>query len=542
MAPQDRLTATLARPVPPAGSAPLLRVEGLSVAYGVHEVVTGVDLALGTGGSLALIGESGSGKSTIARALLRLLPATGRATGRVEVAGREVLGLPERRFRPLRGRTLGFVPQDPGNALNPVRTVGAQAREAARLVDGLDREDRAELVLETFAQVGLTDPRRVHDAYPHELSGGMLQRVLIGLAVLPRPSLLVADEPTSALDVTVQKRILDLLSHLRESLGIGLLLITHDLAIAAERADSLVVLKDGVVQEAGPTAAVFAAPASAYARQLHADVPALNPDRYADLRAVGGARAGAAPKIEVRGVSKSFGPVTAVDDVSFAVPAGTTHALVGESGSGKTTAVRLLLGLERPDAGRIVVAGEELQGAPLRSVRRHLQLVYQNPFTSLDPTWRVDALVREPLDRFGIGDADERAERVRAALAAVGLGEHLRTRAPSALSGGQRQRVAIARALVLRPDVVVLDEPTSALDVSVQAGIVDVLLRLQADLGLTYVFVSHDLSLVRQLAHTVSVMRRGRVVEQGTVARIFDDPQDGYTRTLLASLPAGAAS
>jgi peptide/nickel transport system ATP-binding protein len=396
--------------------------------------------------------------------------------------------------------------------------------------------------------VGLTDPRRVHDAYPHELSGGMLQRVLIGLAVLPRPALLVADEPTSALDVTIQKRILDLLSELRERLGIGLLLITHDLAIAADRAEGLVVLKDGVVQEAGSTAEVFARPSSDYARQLHADVPALNPDRYAELRAAGEGRADGPLKIEVHGVGKTFGRgdhrVTAVDDVSFTVPAGTTHALVGESGSGKTTVVRLLLGLEQPDAGRIVVAGEELHGrslASLRSVRRHLQLVYQNPFTSLDPTWRVERLVREPLDRFRIGTKRERAEAVRAAVASVGLGEHLLSRRPTALSGGQRQRVAIARAMVLRPDVIVLDEPTSALDVSVQAGIVEMLLRLQVELGLTYVFVSHDLSLVRQLAHTVSVMRDGRIIEHGTVAAIFDDPREDYTRTLLDSLPGGAS-
>jgi peptide/nickel transport system ATP-binding protein len=563
MAPQDRLTTTtLTRhPLPAPGVAPtdgphpaaLLRVEGLSVAYGGDEVVSGVGFTVAAGASLALIGESGSGKSTIARALLRLLPAgVGRASGRVEFDGREVLGLPERHFRPLRGRTLGFVPQDPNSSLNPVRTIGVQAQEAARLVEGIDAGERTDLVLETFAQVGLTDPRRAYDAYPHELSGGMLQRVLIGLAVLPRPSLLVADEPTSALDVTIQKRILDLLSGLRESLGISLLLITHDLAIAAERAESLIVLKDGVVQEAGPTASVFARPTSAYARQLHADVPALNPDRYADLRAVGATRAAdpSTPvKIEVRGVTKTFGTdgnrITAVNGVSFAVPAGTTHALVGESGSGKTTAIRLLLGLEQPDVGRIVVAGEELHGrshASLRGVRRHLQLVYQNPFTSLDPTWRVERLVREPLDRFAIGDKRERSQLVRAALESVGLGEHLLSRKPSALSGGQRQRVAIARALVVRPDVIVLDEPTSALDVSVQADIVDVLLRLQAELGLTYVFVSHDLALVRQLAHTVSVMERGRIVEHGTVTQIFDDPQEQYTRTLLDSIPVGAGS
>jgi peptide/nickel transport system ATP-binding protein len=546
MAPQDRLTLdrveTPANPV--AGT--LLRVEGLSVAYDSHEVVSDVSFGLRRGESLALIGESGSGKSTIARSVLRLLPQGGRARGVVEFGGQDILSLSERRFRPLRGRGIGFVPQDPGNALNPVRTIGAQAQEAAALLGERSAARREELVLETFAQVGLDDPRRVYDSYPHQLSGGMLQRVLIGLTVLPRPALIVADEPTSALDVTIQKRILDLLSNLQRDLDISLLLITHDLAIAAERADSLVVLKDGVVQEAGNTATVFSSPASEYARRLHADVPALNPDRYQHLRDAGSARSGERPKIEISGVTKAFtveGRVlTAVDDVSFVVEAGTTHALVGESGSGKTTAVRLLLGLEEPDEGSIKVAGEEVAGrshASLRSIRRHLQLVYQNPFTSLDPTWKVERLVREPLDRYRIGARNERTERVREALDSVGLDQELLSRRPAALSGGQRQRVAIARSLVLRPDVIVLDEPTSALDVSVQAGIVEVLLSLQAELGLTYVFVSHDLALVRQLAHTVSVMHRGRIVESGAVGTIFDDPRQSYTRALIESIPAG---
>ncbi|MDH2327398.1 ABC transporter ATP-binding protein [Cereibacter sp. SYSU M97828] len=529
---------------------PLLRVDGLSVAYGPNEVVRDVGFELGRGKSLALIGESGSGKSTIARAVLRLLPPQGRATGKIAFRGQEVLSLPERRFRPLRGKAIGFVPQDPGNALNPVRTIGAQAEEAAALLDERDPRIRRALILDTFAQVGLDNPQRVYDSYPHQLSGGMLQRVLIGLAVLPRPALLVADEPTSALDVTIQKRILDLLSRLRQDLDISLLLITHDLAIAAERTDAILVLKGGEVQEAGPTAAVFAAPASAYARKLHADVPALNPDRYAVLRDPGFARLKtAAPKIEVAGVTKTFAvdgrSLTAVDNVSFAVPAGTTHALVGESGSGKTTTIRLLLGLDQPDTGGITVAGAKLEGrAPtsLREAWRHLQLVYQNPFTSLDPTWKVESLIREPLDRFRIGTPRERADRVREALANVGLGEHLLSRKPSALSGGQRQRVAIARALVLKPDVIVLDEPTSALDVSVQADIVGVLLDLQATLGLTYVFVSHDLALVRQLAHSVSVMHRGRIVEHGPVDEIFDRPREAYTRTLLDAIPAGLSS
>jgi peptide/nickel transport system ATP-binding protein len=554
MAPQDGLTTILTRAGTTAPmlqrSAPLLRVDGLSVSYGPNEVVTDVGFELGRGQSLALIGESGSGKSTIARAVLRLLPSGGHATGRIEFDGQDVLGLSERRFRPLRGRAIGFIPQDPGNSLNPVRTIGAQAKEAAALLDEPDKTIRKHLILETFAQVGLDNPQRVYDSYPHQLSGGMLQRVLIGLAVLPRPVLLVADEPTSALDVTIQKRILDLLSRLQHELDISLLLITHDLAIATERANSLVVLKDGVIQEAGRTASVFSSPRSAYASKLYADVPALNPDRYDELRDLGLRRlrtnAGEAPKIEFTAVTKAFAvdgkTLTAVDNVSFIVPAGTTHALVGESGSGKTTAVRLLLGLEEPDTGNISVAGEQLTGrspGELRVVWRHLQLIYQNPFTSLDPTWKVEQLLREPLDRFKIGTPKERAERVRESLADVGLGEHLLSRKPGALSGGQRQRVAIARALVLKPDVIVLDEPTSALDVTVQADIVEVLLSLQANLGLTYVFVSHDLALVRQFAHTVSVMHRGRIVEHGTVSDIFDNPRQPYTRSLLASIPSG---
>ncbi|NTF44249.1 ABC transporter ATP-binding protein [Rhizobium rhizogenes] len=555
MATQDRLTLALNHETiePSTQTAnPLLRIDGMSVSYGPNEVVADVGFELGRGKSLALIGESGSGKSTIARAVLRLLPSGGHATGRVDFDGQEVLALSERRFRPLRGKAIGFIPQDPGNALNPVRTIGAQAMEAAALIGERDAVIRKALILETFAQVGLDNPQRAYDSYPHELSGGMLQRVLIGLAVLPRPSLLVADEPTSALDVTIQKRILDLLSRLQQDLDISLLLITHDLAIAAERVDSLVVLKDGTIQEAGRTQTVFSSPASAYARKLHADVPALNPDRYASLRNPGfhllDTLTDKAPKIEVAAVTKTFTVggriLKAVDDVSFTVPAGTTHALVGESGSGKTTTIRLLLGLEQPDTGNISVAGEQLAGRSqesLRDVWRHLQFVYQNPFTSLDPTWKVEQLVREPLDRFRIGTRNERAERVREAIANVGLGEHLLPRKPQALSGGQRQRVAIARSLVLKPDVIVLDEPTSALDVSVQADIVEVLLSLQASLGLTYVFVSHDLALVRQLAHTVSVMQHGRIVEHGSVTDIFDNPQQPYTVSLLQSIPSGAA-
>lgn len=558
-------------PAQPPVLAPLpslLDVEGLSVSFGQTPVLHAVDFAVGRGESVALIGESGSGKSTIAKTVLRLLHHDdSTVSGSIRFDDRELIGLPEKQFRPLRGRELGYIPQDPSSALNPVRTIGSQAQEAAALLgtDRLGTDDRLDgarrtsevrraRILEVFEQVGLPDPKRVYDSYPHQLSGGMLQRVLIGLTVLPHPKLIIADEPTSALDVTIQKRILDMLTELRSDLGISLLLITHDLAIAAERSDAIVVLKDGAVQEGGRSHVVFADPRSDYTRSLRADVPALNPERYRRQRAVSPAEpaapaaASAAPvapaQIEVRSVSKRFTvsgtSVVAVDDVSFSIPRGSTHALVGESGSGKTTAVRLLLGLEQPDSGEILVGGEPVHGRShkeLRSVRRHLQLVYQNPFTSLDPTWRVGRIVGEPLVRYGIGTRSERSGRVLEALESVGLTDAVLPRRVATLSGGQRQRVAIARALVLRPDVVVLDEPTSALDVSVQAGILELLSRLQRELGLTYLFVSHDLALVRQLADTVSVLQRGLVVEAGPVEQIFSRPQHPYTRSLLDAIP-----
>jgi peptide/nickel transport system ATP-binding protein len=552
MAPQPEVTMTdvtrgEASTVPDR-SETLLRVEGLSVAYGDQEVVHDVSFSLARGESLALIGESGSGKTTVARTVLRLLPARAQINaGTVTFDGRDLTTLSDREFRPLRGARIGFVPQDPGNALNPVRGIGVQAHEAAAVLKLRDKGQEKRAILDAFEQVGLPDPERVYRSHPHQLSGGMLQRVLIGLAVLPRPALLVADEPTSGLDVTIQKVVLDLLSELQRDLGLSLLLITHDLAIAAERADSLVVLKDGLIQERGASAAVFANPRSAYAGELQADVPAINPHRYRSARTAHAAHLEPDPPIQVqlRSVTKTFqarhGRVKAVDDLSIAVQRGRTHALVGESGSGKTTAVRLLLGLESPDAGEIVVGSEVLtrhSAKQWRAARRHLQLVYQNPFTSLDPTWKLERIVREPLDRYGVGPKSERREQAKRALEAVGLPPEMLSRRPGNLSGGQRQRVAIARALVTRPDVLVLDEPTSALDVTVQAAIMDLLVKLQDEFGLTYIFVSHDLSLVRQIADTVTVLRHGAVVEGGSVEEIFTNPKHAYTQALLAAIPA----
>ncbi|MBK0332531.1 ABC transporter ATP-binding protein [Brachybacterium sp. MASK1Z-5] len=543
------------------GTAPLLTVEHLRVTYGeraaAREVVRDVSFSVPAGSTLALIGESGSGKSTIARAVLRLLERRGaRVEGSVRLRGREISRLREHALRPLRGRVLGFVPQDPGSALNPVRTIGSQALEAAALVpEARSRAAREALVREGLERAGLTDPERIAASYPHQLSGGQLQRVLIALAIIPGPALLVADEPTSALDVTVQKQILDLLTSLQDELGIGLLLITHDLALAAERSQQVVVLSGGTIQEAGPTAEVFAHPRSEYTRRLQADVPGLHPDRFADLRAArdlgegGGAPPATAPRVTARDITRTFRStggheIRALHGVSFSIARGTTHALVGESGSGKTTAARALLGLERLDAGALEVDGRTVDPSDpraLRALRRDLQLVHQNPFTSLDPRFTVGRIVREPLDMYRVGDAAAREERVSWALAAVRLDEELLGRRPTALSGGQRQRVAIARALVLRPEVLVLDEPTSALDVTVQAGILEVLVRLQKDLGLTYLFISHDLGVVRQVADTLTVLRRGEVVEEGEAVRVFADPQHEYTQRLLASIPAHVA-
>ncbi|WP_240613181.1 dipeptide ABC transporter ATP-binding protein [Brachybacterium endophyticum] len=540
----------------PSSEEPLLTVEHLHVAYGRSEVVRDVSFTVPRGSTLALIGESGSGKSTIARAVLRLLDRRGaHVRGSITLRGRAIHDLPEPALRPLRGRVLGFVPQDPGSSLNPVRTIGSQALEAAALVpEASTRAAREDLVRDALERVGLSDPGRIAAAYPHQLSGGQLQRVLIALAIIPRPALLVADEPTSALDVTVQKQILDLLASLQAELGIGLLLITHDLALAAERSQQVVVLSGGSIQEAGPTAQVFERPHSDYTRRLQADVPGLHPDRFAALRAGRGDTAGGSPgdaaagspaRLEADRITRTFrtagGDVPALREVSFAVRRGTTHALVGESGSGKTTAARALMGLEPLDSGRLRVDGRAIDPGDrrsLRSLRRDLQLVHQNPFTSLDPRFRVGRIVREPLDLYGVGSAAERRERVRWALDAVRLGEDLLGRRPTALSGGQRQRVAIARALVLRPEVLVLDEPTSALDVSVQAGILEVLATLQRDLGLTYLFISHDLGVVRQIADTLTVLRRGEVVEEGEAARVLAAPQHEYTQRLLSSVPA----
>ncbi|MEZ3159004.1 ABC transporter ATP-binding protein [Microbacterium sp. BWT-B31] len=533
----------------------VLSIEDLRVSYagraGRREVVHGVSFDVAEGEVVALVGESGSGKSTTAHALIGLLPQGGRLdAGAVRVGGADIAGWSSRRLRAVRGTQIGLVPQDPTSSLDPVRPIGVQVGEILRVHGERDSRVIKARVLELLERVGLDDPALRARQYPHELSGGMRQRVLIATAIALRPRLIIADEPTSALDATVQRRILDLIDDLRREGGTSVLLVTHDLGVAADRAQRIVVLKDGRVVEEGPADGILSDPRDQYTRQLLADAPALATGfRQAPaplyLRDASAAAAENPYAITATGLIKEFSargrePFRAVDEVSFRVRRGTTHALVGESGSGKTTTARLVTRFLHPDAGTIDLAGTDVAGLKrdeVRQLRRRIQLVYQNPFSSLDPRQSVSAIVAEPLHNFGEGRRADRAERAAELIDRVALPRDVLERSPRELSGGQRQRVAIARALAIRPDVVVLDEAVSALDVTVQARILELLESLQQELGLTYLFISHDLAVVRRISHTVSVMRRGRIVEDGPTEVLFADPTHHYTRELLAAVP-----
>ncbi|MER6949529.1 ABC transporter ATP-binding protein [Nonomuraea sp. NPDC000554] len=509
----------------------LLEVDDLAVSYGGRRAVEGISFTVEPGEVVAVVGESGSGKTTTAHAVIGLLPSNGTIDrGRILLGGTDIATWSSRRMESVRGARIGLIPQDPSNSLDPVKTVGAQIGEVLRIHRRGDRRAIARRVLDLLARVGLPEPEVRARQYPHELSGGMRQRVLIAIAIALEPELVIADEPTSALDVTVQRRILDLVDDLRAEFGTAVLLVTHDLGVAAGRSDRLVVMRDGGIEEQGGTREVLAAPAAAYTRRLLDDAPALTAREFRTPPDT-------EPVIVARDLVKEFRvgrrPFRAVDGVSFEVRRGSTHALVGESGSGKTTTARMVARFARPTRGTVTVAGA---GAD-REFRRRVQLVYQNPYGSLDPRQSIAQIVEEPLRNFRLGDRDARRARVRDLVGRVALPPDVLGRRPHELSGGQRQRVAIARALALDPEVVVLDEAVSALDVTVQAQILDLLEELQRDLGLTYLFISHDLAVVRQISHTVSVMKKGRIVEFGTTQQVFTDPRHEYTRELLAAIP-----
>ncbi|MEW2511216.1 ABC transporter ATP-binding protein [Streptomyces sp. NPDC046870] len=588
------------RPEAVSQDTPVLRITDLRVGYrtaaGTRTAVDGLDLTAAPGRITAVVGESGSGKSTTAHAVIGLLPPGGRVEhGSVRLEGEELTGLSERAWRDVRGRRIGFVPQDPGVSLDPVKPVGRQVAEVLRVHHLATGRGAAERAVDLLAGAGLPDPARRSRQYPHELSGGMRQRVLIAMATAARPRLLVADEPTSALDVTVQRHILDHLEALAADTGTAVLLITHDLGVVADRAQHVVVMSRAKVVEAGPTREVLADPRHPYTRRLLADVPRLAPrarpaappappaaappptaapvprttpvparvprptalsgptppppePRAASATGPSGGAPDPGVLLRVRGLTLSFplrgpGPRRrhlAVDGIGFDIPRGRTLGLVGESGSGKSTTARLVLGLERPEAGTVELDGVDVtavRGAARRRLHRRVQLVHQNPYASLNPRFTVEELLTEPLRNHRVGDRAQRAATVRRLLDDVALPADVLRRRAAELSGGQRQRVAIARALALGPDLLVCDEPVSALDVTVQARILELLLGLQERHGMAYLFISHDLAVVGQVSDRVAVLRAGHVVEEGATDQVLRAPRHPYTRELLAAVP-----
>jgi microcin C transport system ATP-binding protein len=519
----------------------LVEVKNLSVAFGAKRVVEGVSFTLDRGETLALVGESGSGKSVTALSMLQLLPhGCTNPTGSILLNGQQMIGADRGALHRARGELAGIVFQEPMTSLNPLHRIGRQVAEAISLHRPVPAGKLRKRVIEVLNQAGFADVEHRLEAFPHQLSGGQRQRVMIAMALANDPTLLIADEPTTALDVTIQAQILQLLAQLRRERQLALLLITHDLQIVRRYADRVCVMKDGVIVEAGTVAEVFAMPTHPYTCTLLGAVPQGAPAPLPN---------DSEPLLEADNVKVHFpirrgvlrrtvGYVRAVDGVSVAVREGETVGLVGESGSGKTTMALAALRMTRA-TGRILFDGTDIEALDRRSMRRlrsSMQIVFQDPYGSLSPRMPVGDIVAEGLRVHEPGlNRDERARRVAAELEEVGLPSDTAERYPHEFSGGQRQRIAIARAMVLKPRFVVLDEPTSALDMSVQAQIVDLLRRLQQMHGLAYLFISHDLKVVRALAHRVIVLRHGRVVEQGNADAIFANPREDYTRALMTA-------
>ncbi|MGM0586439.1 MAG: dipeptide ABC transporter ATP-binding protein [Pseudomonadota bacterium] len=538
-----------------------MEVSGLTVAFGrgraAQEVVSDVSFALRRGETLAIVGESGSGKTLTGKALLRILPrgaqvVAGKALFRDrEGATQDLLALSRRRIRDVRGGRISMIFQEPMSSLSPLHTVGEQTAEAVRLHSGLRGEAARRRCYEIFDQVGFPDPKRAYDAYPFELSGGLRQRAMIAMALVCKPELMIADEPTTALDVTTQAQVLDLMKRLQKEMGLSVILITHDLGVVANMADRVTVMRRGRVVETGAVRDILERPGHAYTRQLIAAAP--------DIPEEGARGAGAVrdPIFWARNLSKTYASrrsgfgapppdVTAVRDVELAVGRNETLAIVGESGSGKSTIAKLMLRAEEPDPGAVIgfkgADGRELDvtqlsGQALKNFRAKVQIVFQDPYASLSPRMPVMDILTEPLRVHGRGTRATRRDHAAGLMRKVGLSPDHLFRFPHAFSGGQRQRISIARALALQPELLVCDEPTSALDVSVQAQVLDLLKQLRDEMGLSYLFISHDLTVVADLADRVAVMRRGRIVEQGPAERLFRDPRHPYTRALIAASP-----
>ena len=508
----------------------LVEVTDLTVGFGSLRAVDGLSFRLEKGAALGLVGESGSGKSTVASALLGLHRGTGADVGgSVRVAGIDVQEASDADLHRLRGGKAAMVFQDPLSSLDPYYAIGDQIAEVYRVHTRVSRRAARARAVDVLDRVGIPDAVRRSRSRPHEFSGGMRQRALIAMALACEPDLLIADEPTTALDVTVQAQILDLLHTLREETGLGLLLVTHDVGVAAESVDEMLVMRHGRAVEHGPVDAVLGAPTETYTRDLLGAVPRVDAPRARSAAS----SAPAEVVLEATGLRREFGrgkrAFAAVDDVSLTIHRGETLGIVGESGSGKTTLGRMLVGLLVPTAGEIKPGG---------GVRPDVQMVFQDPVSSLNPRRSVGESIADPLRARGERDEESIRGRVRALLERVGLeGAHY-DRYPHEFSGGQRQRVGIARALAADPRVIVCDEPVSALDVTTQAQVVALLGELQRELGLALVFVAHDLAVVRQVSDRVAVMRRGRIVEQGPADEVYDAPQDPYTKQLLAAVPA----
>ncbi|PTT60595.1 dipeptide ABC transporter ATP-binding protein [Arthrobacter sp. HMWF013] len=543
-----------------SGVKPLLEIRDLAITFktstGEVQAVRNAHLTIMPGETVAIVGESGSGKSTTALAAIGLLPNNGAVTGgQILLDGEDIAHASEKRMIELRGNTIGMVPQDPMSNLNPVWKIGYQVKETLRANGRPSGPDDIAKVLE---QAGLPDAHRRANQYPHEFSGGMRQRALIAIGLSCQPRLLIADEPTSALDVTVQRQILDHLDTMTTDLGTAVLLITHDLGLAAERADKVVVMYQGQVVESGPSLELLRNPRHPYTKRLVESAPSLASRRIQVAKELGVEAADLlAPTEEpaadhvlkiqdlrkVYKLRQGLGKATdfaAVDGVSFDVTRGTTTAIVGESGSGKSTVAKMVLQLEKPTEGKILFDGVDtaaLKPAELFKFRRRVQPIFQDPYGSLDPMYNIFRTIEEPLRVHKIGNKASRVKKVRELLDQVSLPQSSMQRFPNELSGGQRQRVAIARALALDPEVIICDEAVSALDVLVQAQVLNLLADLQANLGLTYLFITHDLAVVRQIADHVCVMEKGKLVETGSTDDVFESPQQDYTKALLNAIP-----